>query len=103
SSFDPGTSPAVENARARPGAPSRGAGGRPASPGVMSGSSGADAAAAGKAQLPAMRFGFLMDPLEHVRVNHDSTFALMLECQRRGPEVREPGEEWLFVAGAQAG
>ena len=68
----------------------------------MSGSSGADAAAAGKAQLPAMRFGFLMDPLENVRVNHDSTFALMLECQRRGLEVRELRQEWLYVAGAKA-
>ena len=35
------------------------------------------------------RIGFLMDPLESVRVDHDSTFALMLECQRRGLEVRE--------------
>ncbi len=35
------------------------------------------------------RIGFLMDPLESVRVEHDSTFALMLECQRRGLEVRE--------------
>src|SRR6266478_4314011 len=102
SSFDSGTSPAVENARARPGAPSRGAGGPPASPGVMSGSSGADAAAAGKAQLPAMRIGFLMDPLENVRVNHDSTFALMLECQRRGLEVRELRQEWLYVADSKA-
>jgi glutathione synthase len=35
-----------------------------------------------------MRIGFLMDPLESVLVHHDSTFALMLECRRRGHEVR---------------
>jgi glutathione synthase len=45
-----------------------------------------------------MRIGFLMDPLEDVRVDHDSTFALMLECQRRGIEVRELRQEWLYVA-----
>ena len=44
-------------------------------------------------------FGFLMDPLDTVKVNHDSTFALMLECQRRGIEVRELRQEWLFVQG----
>jgi len=49
-----------------------------------------------------MRFGFLMDPLERVRVDHDTTFALMLECRRRGIEVRELRQEWLFCAGARA-
>jgi len=38
-----------------------------------------------------MRIGFLMDPLDDVRVDHDSTFALMLECERRGLEVRSCG------------
>ncbi|HZR08118.1 MAG TPA: glutathione synthase [Myxococcales bacterium] len=45
-----------------------------------------------------MRIGFLMDPLDGVRVDHDSTFALMLECQRRGIEIRELRQEWLYVA-----
>ena len=36
----------------------------------------------------SLRIGFLMDPLEGVVINHDSTFALMLECQRRGHELR---------------
>ena len=49
-----------------------------------------------------MRIGFLMDPLEAVRVDYDSTFALMLECQRRGLEVRELRQEWLFVAEGRA-
>ena len=43
-----------------------------------------------------------MDPLENVRVFHDSTFALMLECQRRGLEVRELRQEWLYVADSKA-
>ncbi len=34
-----------------------------------------------------MRHVFLMDPIEHVRVDQDSTFALMMEAQRRGHEV----------------
>ncbi len=34
-----------------------------------------------------MRHVFLMDPIEGIRVDKDSTFALMLEAQRRGHEV----------------
>jgi len=49
-----------------------------------------------------MRIGFLMDPLENLRVDHDSTFALMLECRRRGLEVRELRQEWLYVADGRA-
>lgn len=43
--------------------------------------------------------GFLMDPLEGVRVDHDSTFALMLECQRRGAEVRELHQRDVYFRG----
>src|SRR5437763_1340154 len=68
----------------------------------MSGLYRADAAVARKAQLRGMRIGFLMDPLENVRVFHDSTFALMLECQRPGLEVRELRQEWLYVADSKA-
>jgi len=49
-----------------------------------------------------MRIGFLMDPLEGVRVEHDSTFALMLECQRRGFEIRELRQEWMVFADGAA-
>ena len=49
-----------------------------------------------------MRIGFLMDPIEAVRIDHDSTFALMLECRRRGIEVRELRQEWLFFAEGRA-
>ena len=48
------------------------------------------------------RIGFLMDPLDGVRVDHDSTFALMLECRRRGLEVRELRQEWLYFQGGEA-
>ncbi len=47
------------------------------------------------------RVGFLMDPLETVRVEHDSTFALMLECQRRGLEVRELRQRDVYFRGNQ--
>lgn len=35
----------------------------------------------------ALRIAVQMDPLEHVNINGDSTFALMLEAQRRGHEI----------------
>lgn len=34
-----------------------------------------------------LRMGFLIDPIETLVVGHDTTFALMLECQARGHEV----------------
>jgi glutathione synthase len=34
-----------------------------------------------------MRFLFIMDPIEHVQIHLDSTFAMMLEAQARGHEV----------------
>lgn len=40
-----------------------------------------------------------MDSLEDVRVAHDSTFALMLECQRRGFEVRELNQRDVYFRG----
>jgi glutathione synthase len=35
-----------------------------------------------------LRIGFLMDPLEQVRVDHDTTFLFMLAAQKRGHQVR---------------
>ena len=52
--------------------------------------------------MAALTFGFLMDPLETVRVDHDSTFALMLEAQRRGHQVRYFEQPWLRFNGTQA-
>jgi glutathione synthase len=46
--------------------------------------------------------GFLMDPLEGVVVNHDSTFAMMLEAQARGHTVRYFEQGWLHFAGGCA-
>jgi glutathione synthase len=34
-----------------------------------------------------LRIGFWMDPLEGIAIHHDTTFALMLECQRRGHQA----------------
>jgi len=34
-----------------------------------------------------MRFLFIMDPIEHIRIDLDSTFAMMREAQARGHEV----------------
>ncbi|OJH36644.1 glutathione synthase [Cystobacter ferrugineus] len=52
--------------------------------------------------MAALTFGFLMDPLESVRVDHDSTFALMLEAQRRGHQVRYFEQPWLHFNGSRA-
>ncbi|MBN1208484.1 MAG: glutathione synthase [Myxococcaceae bacterium] len=49
--------------------------------------------------MASLTLGFLMDPLEHVRVDHDSTFALMLEAQRRGHTVRYFEQGWLRFGG----
>jgi glutathione synthase len=49
--------------------------------------------------MASLTIGFLMDPLEHVRVDHDSTFALMLEAQRRGHTVRYFEQGWLRFTG----
>jgi glutathione synthase len=52
--------------------------------------------------MAPLTLGFLMDPLEHVRVDHDSTFALMLEAQRRGHTVCYFEQGWLRFAGTCA-
>lgn len=44
-----------------------------------------------------MRFAFLMDPIEQVLVDKDTTFALMLEAQRRGHEVYTVGSGDLLA------
>ncbi len=52
--------------------------------------------------MAALNIGFLMDPLETVRVNHDSTFALMQEAQTRGHQVRYFEQGWLRFNGTCA-
>lgn len=43
-----------------------------------------------------LTIGFLMDPLETVKVHHDSTFALMLAAQARGHRVLYFEQGWLY-------
>lgn len=52
--------------------------------------------------MAALTIGFLMDPLETVRVNHDSTFELMREAQKRGHRVRYFEQGWLRFNGTCA-
>ncbi|HSP81898.1 MAG TPA: glutathione synthase [Myxococcaceae bacterium] len=52
--------------------------------------------------MAALTLGFLMDPLESVRVDHDSTFSLMLEACRRGHQVRYFEQPWLRFGGTRA-
>ena len=52
--------------------------------------------------MAALTLGFLMDPLETVRVDHDSSFAVMLEAQRRGHQVRYFEQPWLRFGGTCA-
>ncbi|MDY7233180.1 glutathione synthase [Hyalangium rubrum] len=49
--------------------------------------------------MAKLNLGFLMDPLEQVRVDHDSTFAMMLEAHRRGHTVRYFEQGWLRFSG----
>jgi glutathione synthase len=52
--------------------------------------------------MAPLTLGFLMDPLEHVRVDHDSTFAMMLEARRRGHTVRYLEQGWLQFRGTRS-
>ncbi|QSQ11946.1 glutathione synthase [Myxococcus landrumensis] len=52
--------------------------------------------------MAALTIAFLMDPLETVRVDHDSTFALMLEAQKRGHRVLYFEQGWLRFNGRAA-
>jgi glutathione synthase len=45
-----------------------------------------------------MRIAFLMDPIERVLIDKDTTFALMLEAQARGHEVFSLGPSDLMAA-----
>ncbi|MCP3104952.1 glutathione synthase [Myxococcus sp. K15C18031901] len=49
--------------------------------------------------MAALTLGFLMDPLETVRVDHDSTFALMVEAHQRGHRVLYFEQGWLRFNG----
>ena len=62
----------------------------------------------GQAKMPkrnktvARKFAFIMDPLERVLVDKDTTFVFMLEAQLRGHEVYFLGIRDLYARGPQA-
>ena len=45
---------------------------------------------------------FVMDPIESININKDTTFVIMLECQARGHEIRYCELEDLFVKDSRA-
>src|ERR1700674_6051968 len=49
----------------------------------------------------ARRFAFIMDPLDRVLVDKDTTFVFMLEAQFRGHEVYFLGLKDLYARGPQ--
>ena len=49
-----------------------------------------------------MRHLFLMDPIETIRIDLDSTYALMMEAQRRGHEVLYATVDQLFAHAGDA-
>ena len=61
----------------------------------------------GQAKMPkrsktmARKFAFIMDPLERVLVDKDTTFVFMLEAQFRGHEIYSLGLRDLYARGAQ--
>jgi len=49
-----------------------------------------------------MRFAFIMDPIQHVLIDKDTTFVFMLESQARGHEVHYLEMDDLFIERARA-
>ncbi len=53
----------------------------------------------GPLDLPPVRFVFVMDPIDRINIDGDSTFVLMLEAQMRGHEVLYAQPRDLFQRG----
>ncbi len=49
--------------------------------------------------MPSLRIGVVMDPIEKINIDKDTTFVLMLEAQRRGHEVYFMELDDLFIRG----
>ena len=49
--------------------------------------------------MQSLRIGVIMDPIEKINVDKDTTFVLMLEAQRRGHEVYFMELDDLFIRG----
>ncbi len=47
-----------------------------------------------------LRFGIIMDPIEKIDIEKDTTFVLMLEAQARGHEIYYMGQQDLYVRNA---
>src|SRR5215475_12576226 len=52
--------------------------------------------------MGTLRIGVVMDPIEKINIDKDTTFVLMLEAQRRGHELCLMGLDDLFVRGGTA-
>ena len=55
-----------------------------------------------KSKTSARKFAFIMDPLERVLVDKDTTFVFMLEAQFRGHEIYFLGLRDLYARGPRA-
>ncbi len=53
--------------------------------------------------MGALKIGVIMDPIQHIDINKDTTFVIMLEAQRRGHEVYYMEIRDLFTKSAQPG
>jgi glutathione synthase len=49
--------------------------------------------------MPSLRIGVVMDPIEKINIDKDTTFVLMLEAQRRGHELYFMELDDLFIRG----
>ncbi len=52
--------------------------------------------------MSGLRFAFIMDPIQNVLIDKDTTFVFMLEAQARGHEVHYLEMEDLFIERARA-
>ena len=53
--------------------------------------------------MRALKIGVVMDPIQNIDINKDTTFVIMLEAQRRGHELYYMGIQDLFIGNAEPG
>ena len=53
--------------------------------------------------MPTLKIGVIMDPVDQIDINKDTTFVLMLEAQQRGHEIYYMQIEDLFVRAGTPG
>ena len=49
--------------------------------------------------MPALKIGVVMDPIEKINIDKDTTFVLLLEAQQRNHEVYYMELDDLFIRG----